>query len=207
MNTKCFAAASVCTLVWTLVAGAAELAPGAAMPMAGHKMRAADGKQVSVQDAGGKQGVVVAFWCNHCPVVKRYRDKVIQLAGTYQKKGIGFIAVNANDPAKVKGDSFDAMVAEAKKRGYTFPYVVDAGSRLARAYGAGKTPHIFFFDAKNRLVYVGAVDSGARRGKPPSKDWLKDAMDAVIAGKPVPEARSRAFGCSIKWYKDSGTKK
>jgi thiol-disulfide isomerase/thioredoxin len=173
---------------------AAEMEIGAKMVKADRQMKNIDGKMIALNGVKGEHGTVVAFWCNHCPVVKKYKGLMVKLANEYSGKGIGFVAVNANDPAKVAADSFDAMVKDAEKHGYKFAYTVDAGSELAKAMGASRTPHIFLFNAKAELAYVGAIEGGE------GKNWLKDAMDALIGGKDVPVAKSKAFGCSIKWY-------
>ncbi len=193
---------SILALVFllTLAATAEEFALGSKIPHADRAMKNVDGKQVAVQDIQGKKGTVVVFWCNHCPYVIKYRSRMIAIANEYSDKGIGFIAVNSNDPKLYKGDSFDKMKAIAKEYKYPFPFVVDTDSKLAKAYGAAKTPHVFVFGADDKLIYVGAIDDSANPKKV-SKHHLRKVLDALVAGKTSTVPNSRAFGCSIKWYK------
>lgn len=179
---------------------AGEIALGSRLPMANHKMKSVDGKMVAVQDIRGTHGTLVAFWCNHCPVVKAYKTRLVKLAEAYGPKGIGVIAVNANDPGKASGDSLVGMVKDAKKFGYNFPYVVDDGSVLAKALGASKTPHVFLFDAESTLVYVGGIDDSMKSPDEVRTPWLKNAMESLVNGKKPELQKTRAFGCSIKWY-------
>lgn len=178
---------------------AGELSIGSKLPQADRKMKNVDGKTITVLDAKGSRGTVVAFWCNNCPVVKAYKTRMVKHAGEYKAKGIGFIAVNANDPAKSSGDSLENMVKDAKKHGYVFPYVVDEGSQMAKAMGASRTPHVFLFDAENRLAYVGGIDDSMNSPDAVKTPWLKNAMDALVEGKKPATQKTKAFGCSIKW--------
>jgi hypothetical protein len=141
----------------------------------------------------------VLFICNHCPWVKMWQPRIAEAGNTALKQGIGVIAVNGNDPVAYPEDEFDVMVRRAKEVGYKFPYVVDATSDVARAFGATKTPEAFLFDAKGVLVYHGAIDDNAKDAKAVKSRWLADAVAAVVAGKPVPVAESKALGCSIKF--------
>ncbi len=178
-----------------------QLKLGAAMPKPDAELTVTDESQTTLdQIAGQKKGTVVAFWANHCPFVVKYQDRFIELAKAYQDKGIAFIAVSSNDPVSYKADSLDNMRKRAKEKNYPFPYAFDPGSELAAAFGASKTPHIYLFNADRELVYVGAIDDSTDPGKV-DKTYLKDAIDAVLAGDDVPVASTKAIGCSIKWQK------
>lgn len=179
---------------------AAELQLGQVMPRPDLKMKNVDGWMISYQDIKGPKGTVVAFWCNHCPFVKKARLRFIELAKLYQPKGISFIAVNANSPAAYEEDSFENMQRIAKQYDYPFPFVVDEGSALAHALGAARTPHIFLFDAGDTLVYVGAIDDAPGSPDQVQHAWLQNAMDSLLSGETVAVPRSKAFGCSIKFY-------
>jgi len=172
---------------------------GATLPAGDVKMRNVDGKDVTLGGAQGAQGLLVVFSCNHCPWVQRWESRLVELGNTYQEKGIGVVAVNSNDTAEYPDDSFENMVARAKEKGYGFPYVVDATSEVARAFGATKTPEAYLFDAKGTLVYTGTIDDNARDAAAVTAPYLKDALAAVAAGKPVPTATTKALGCSIKF--------
>jgi hypothetical protein len=123
---------------------------------------------------------------------------MVEIGNTYQKKGFGVLFINSNNP-DVAGDTFEAMQDLAKQKGYEFPYVVDATSDVARHFGASKTPDVFLFDAAGMLVYKGAVGEGGQKPKDGGGTWLKDALDALLAGKPVDNATTKAVGCSIKF--------
>ncbi len=179
---------------------AEELAVGSTMPMADYEMANVDDKSVTLAGIKGENGIVVAFWCNHCPYVKRWRARFVELAADYQQKGFGFVAVNPNDPKKSPGDSMDAMKKEAKEHNFGFPYVIDDGSKLAKQFGATHTPHIFVFDKTDKLVYVGAIDDNSADANKVEERWLKDALDALAANEAVKVQRKPSIGCTIKWY-------
>ncbi len=163
------------------------------------KMESTDGKTVTLGEAKGSKGLLVIFTCNHCPFVKGWQDAMVELGNSYMQKGIGVVFVNSNNPAVKKGDGMEGMRALAKKAGYKFPYVVDATSKVAKHFGAKKTPDVFLFDASGKLVYRGAVGEGGREPKPGGETWLKDALDAVIAGQKVTKSETKAVGCGIKF--------
>lgn len=172
---------------------------GTALPMMDRQMSAAAGGSATLASAAGQKGTAVLFWCNSCPWVKKYEDRVIALAGEYQKAGIGFVAVNANDPVAFPADNLEAMRARATEKKYPFPYVLDEGSALARALGATRTPQIFLFDAQNRLVYEGTVDDSPSDPSQVESAYFRNAMDQVVAGEAVAVQRTKAFGCTIKF--------
>ena len=147
----------------------------------------------------GPKGLLVVFSCNHCPWVQRWEERIVALGNSYQAKGIAVVAVNSNDTAEYPDDDFEHMQARAKEKGYAFPYVVDATSDVARAFGASKTPEAFLFDAAGRLVYTGTIDDNAKDAAAVTATYLKDALEAVASGGAVPMAKTKALGCSIKF--------
>lgn len=177
------------------------LALGSVAPMKSAKLKNVDGKEISIADAEGKKGTLVVFTCNACPFVKAWEERIVALGNAYSAKGIGVIAINSNDPAIVADDSYDLMKKRAEERKMAFPYVVDATSEVARAFGAGRTPEVFLFDAAGKLVYHGAVDDNAKEPEKVEKSYLKEALAAVEAGTTVPVAETKAIGCSIKFRK------
>ena len=140
------------------MAGKAALEIGAKAPAAEVKMKGVDGKEVSIKDVMGAKGTLVVFTCNACPYAKGWETRIVDLGNSYAAKGIGMIAINANDPKVVADDGYDQMVTRAKERGMKYPYVMDATSEVAKAFGAARTPEAFLFDAQGKLVYHGAVD-------------------------------------------------
>lgn len=195
---KRIAGAALAAALLTTPAVALEL--GASIPASSVKMRNVDGREVAIADAGGGKGTLVIFTCNHCPWAKAWEERIVLLGNTFQKRGIGVIAVNANDPSEHKEDSYDEMVTRAKARGFQFPYVVDGGSKVARAFGAERTPEAFLFDANGKLVYHGTIDDNAEDASGVKQHFLGDALEAVASGKPVETKETKALGCSIKFY-------
>jgi peroxiredoxin len=183
----------------------ASLAIGAAIPLADTPMAGVDGKSVSIAAVAGKQGTLVIFMCHHCPWVKAWQDRIARIGNAAGKQGIGVIAINSNDPAAYPEDDLAGMKAQAKQLKLAFPYVVDATSDVARAFGATRTPEAFLFDASGKLVYHGTVDDNAQNEKAVAKPWLEQAVTAVAGGQAVPTSETKAFGCSIKFRAKSGT--
>jgi thiol-disulfide isomerase/thioredoxin len=173
-----------------------ELVIGAKGP--DFNLKGTDGRMHSLDSASGPKGTAVIFTCNECPYSKGYEDRLIDLAKTYRPKGVGFVAINPNDPKIVPGDGFEFMVKRAREKGFPFPYVVDETQEVAKAYGARVTPHIFLLDAQGVLVYRGRVDDSVKPGEVKSRDF-QAALEALVGGQPVPVAETKAFGCSVKY--------
>lgn len=163
------------------------------------KLKNVDGKMVSLADFKDAQGYIVIFDCNTCPYSKAYNDRIIALNDKYAAKGFPVIAINPNDPSKSGGDSFDEMAKLAKRKNYTFPYLVDETQSVATAFGATNTPHVFVLDKALKVQYIGAIDDNARNEKSVSKRYVEDAVNALLSGKPVPVTKVKAIGCGIKW--------
>jgi len=170
-------------------------------PAPAFKLKGVDGKDHTLQDyVAQKKAVVVVFTCNTCPVAIDYEARIIALTKEYAPRGVALLAVNSNDPARVPGDSFDAMKARAQEKGYPFPYLHDETQQVARAYGATVTPHVFVIDPAGKVRYIGRVDDN--QSQDPSKKTshdLRNALDALLAGSEPPQTLTKAFGCTIKW--------
>jgi len=188
--------------VAVLVAVAAQawaLELGAVAPKSDVKLKNVDGKELSLADVKGAKGTLVIFSCNHCPFVVAWEERIAKLGNEFLKKGVGVIQINSNDPAKAAGDSFEGMQKRAKERGFEFPYVVDADSGIARAFGATRTPEIYLFDAAGKLVYHGTIDDNHKDAAAAKEHYLKDALDALVAGKEISTKTTKAVGCTIKF--------
>jgi len=175
-----------------------ELAIGAAGPS--FDLKGTDGQMHALAALAGHKGTAVIFTCNECPYAKGYEDRLIALAKEYQPRGVAFVAINPNDPAVVPGDAFEFMVKRAQDKGFPFPYLNDTTQEVATAYGARVTPHIYLLDASGKLVYRGRVDNSVKTEEVKERDFSA-ALDAVLSGRPVPVAETKAFGCGIKWAK------
>jgi hypothetical protein len=146
----------------------------------------------------GAPGVVV-FTCNHCPYALAWHDRILQAASDYAERGVGFVAVNPNDASRYPADSFDAMRERVEADGgWPLPYLRDEEQEAAQAFGAQTTPDVFVLDAEGRLRYRGAPD--ADYGDPgQGAAWLREALDALLAGEQPARAETEPVGCSVKW--------
>ncbi len=159
-----------------------------------------DGKTVSLSDFKGKPALVVAFICNHCPYVKHIRDELANFGKEMDEKGVGMVAISSNSIETHPQDGPDKMKEEKEDAGYTFPYLYDESQEVAKAYAAACTPDFYLFDKDQKLVYRGQFDdSRPDSGVPITGESLRQAVDAVLQGKPVPEEQKPSMGCNIKW--------
>lgn len=171
------------------VGSAADFAVGATLE--NFSLSDTNGAMRSYNDLKGKNGAVIVFLSAQCPVVKAYNERINQIAADYRDKGINFIGINSNHT-----ESLEWVKSHAAEN-YKFPVLVDKGNVLADKLGANVTPEVYFFDAKNVLLYHGAIDND-RSGKAITDQYLKTAFDSSLAGKAVEKTRANAFGCSIK---------
>jgi len=158
------------------------------------------GENLSLSKLKGSKATLVMFICNHCPYVLHVNDELVRIAKEYQPKGVSFIAISSNDVDNYPQDGPEKMKMHAKKVGYTFPYLYDETQEVARAYDAACTPDLFLFDQDLKCVYRGQFDdSRPKNDKPVTGKDLRAALDAVLAGREVPEPQIPSIGCNIKW--------
>jgi thiol-disulfide isomerase/thioredoxin len=197
------------SLIFAVAARAADQPPmlpiGAAAP--DFKLPGVDGKTYTLANFADAKILVILFTCNHCPTAQAYEDRIIKMYDDYHDKGVALIAINPNDATGIRldelgytefSDSFPEMKQRAKDRNFKFPYLDDGQTQsTARAYGVVATPHVYIFDQARKLRYVGRIDdSDVKTVK--SQD-ARNAIDALLAGKPVPVEKTKVFGCSTKW--------
>ena len=158
-----------------------------------------DGKRYSLSAiSSGKKATAVVFMCNHCPYVLAWLDRLNAVAKDYAAQDVAFVGINANDAVKYPADSFAAMQQLAAEQELPFPYLHDEAQQVATAYGAQRTPEVFMFDADLKLRYHGAPDDNY--DDPQAKvPYLRQALDAVLAGQEPPVADTPPVGCTIKW--------
>ena len=171
------------------------LSVGAEMPMKSERLSTAEGGQASLSGLAGNRGTVVVFWSNQCPWVDKYEKRVQDLASSYGSKGYSFVLVNPNDPSAFPKESREA----SQKKGYQMPYLMDTESRLARAFGATRTPQVFVFNADDVLSYTGTIDDSPGDPGNVNEDYLKEALDAVSQGAEVSTSSTKPYGCMIKF--------
>ena len=163
------------------------------------KLPGTDGAEHSTEDFSDKQALVVIFSCNHCPYVRAWEDRMVEIQREYADKGVQLVAVNANDDVKYPEDSFEEMKKRAAEKGFNFPYLRDDTQEVARAYGAERTPEVFVFDRDRKLRYHGAIDDNYENPQLVRRSYLREALDALLAGSQVPTTETPPVGCTIKW--------
>jgi len=156
-----------------------------------------DGKKHSLSDYADAKLLVVVFTCNHCPVAVAYEDRIVQFQQDYKDKGVQVVTINVNN---IPADRMDKMIERAKEKGFNFPYLYDQSQESGRAYGATCTPHFFVLCPERKIAYMGAMDDNNNPQKV-KEHWLRDAVDALLAGKTPPKQVTQQRGCSIKWDK------
>lgn len=158
----------------------------------------ASGTVVRRDDFANAPGLLVAFLCNHCPYVRHIEKALGELlAGSPE---LAVVGICTNDADAYPGDAPEHLAEQAVRAGWRFPYLVDAGQDVGRAYNAACTPDFFLYDAQRALAYRGALDdSTPGNGKPVTGADLRTAIDLVLSGKTVPEPHRPSMGCSIKW--------
>lgn len=159
-----------------------------------------DGEMVAMANYPDAKGYVIVFTCNHCPYSIAYEDRLIELDKKYKALGYPVIAINPNDPAIVPEDSYENMITRAQEKSFTFPYLFDEGQKVYPQYGATKTPHVYVVnktEAGNKVAYVGAIDDN-KNADEVTKNYLANALDALVAGEEPAEPYTKAFGCSVK---------
>jgi hypothetical protein len=171
---------------------------GSPIPEAGKKLMDITGKEISFNDVLSKQGLLVMFSCNTCPVVRAYQSRTLEVCNYAREKQIGLILLNSNEATRDDGDSFGDMKDYAGEQGYNWPYVLDDGSVMANAFGASRTPECYLFNGEGKLVYHGAIDDNQNGPDEVTRKHLKIAMDEMLTGKDISVKTTRSVGCSIK---------
>ena len=190
----------ILTVSIILISGifAEEISIGSKMPGADF-LKNIDGKESTLSEFKKENGLLVIFSCNTCPWVIRWQDRYNPISDLCQKNDIGFVSVNSNTRLHNSVDSFDEMIYHAAANDYKFPYTLDKNAKLAKAFGATKTPHVYLFNSVGELVYRGAIDDNAKNAKKVKRKYLADAINAVSKGMKVKTKTTKALGCSIKF--------
>src|ERR1700682_5735511 len=172
-----------------------------------------DGKTHKLNDYAASSLLAIVFTCNHCPTAQLYEDRIKRIAADYRNKGVAVVAIQPNDPNALRvdememsdmSDTLKEMKIRSEYRHFNFPYLYDGATQsVAEAYGPKATPHIFIFDSERKLQYEGRVDDNQREMLVKVND-ARNALDSLVAGRPVPVAHTAVFGCSTKWrYKSA----
>jgi peroxiredoxin len=157
-----------------------------------------DGRNHKLDEYAGVKVLVLVQSCNHCPYVQAWEGRLKEIQGDYADRGVRLVAIGSNDPESYPEDSFEEMRRRAQREGFNFDYLHDEDQSVARALGSSRTPEVFLYDGERRLVYHGAVDD-SRDDTAVSQHYLRDALDAVLAGENPPVPETPPVGCSVKW--------
>ena len=158
------------------------------------------GERVSLGDFSEAAGLLIAFWCNHCPFVKHIEDAFMEFAGRVMDRGVAVIAISSNDVGAYPQDGPEPMAALAHEKEYPFPYLFDEDQAAAHAFGAACTPDFFLYDEAGELFYRGQFD-----GSRPSLDVpvdgrdLQAAIESLLTGGQPPASQIPSLGCNVKW--------
>jgi peroxiredoxin len=210
----------VLSLALPALAGAADgpsfptLAIGAKAP--DFDLPGVDGQRYTLASFAKAKVLVFVFTANHCPTAQAYEDRVAKLDADYASRGVQIVLVSPNDPLALRldeqgftdvGDTLEDMKIRAKDHGWRFPYLYDGETEaMSKQYGPVATPHVFVFDAERKLRYAGRVDDKEKPAKATTNE-ARDAIEAVLAGKPVAVETTKVFGCSVKWADKRGSVK
>jgi peroxiredoxin len=156
-------------------------------------LQGCDGESYSLKDiVADNKATVIVFTCNECPVAAAYADRFIEVQKDYEEKGVQLVAINVQD-------ELPRMKDVAMSQGFNFPYVLDESQQSARDFGAARTPELFVLDGKGKIAYMGALDDNWQSKAKVRKTYVRDALDAVLAGKKPEVTESRASGCGIRY--------
>ena len=167
-------------------------------PAPAFTLRDTEGAEHTLPAEPAPPATVVVVTCNHCPYVVAWNPRLRAVAEDYAPRGVRFLAVNANDATRYPADSPEAMARFVADQSWPIPYLYDESQDVARALDAQVTPHVFVLDGEHRLRYRGAPD-GDHRDESQGAKWLRDALDAVLAGATPEPEDTQARGCSVKW--------
>jgi thioredoxin-related protein len=174
---------------------------GSKIPLAKVEMLDVSGKKLSLQNVKKEKGTLVVFSSNTCPFVVQWEDRYRDLEMLTNRLNVGLVFINSNENQRQGVDSYEAMKELAQKNAYQAPYLVDEDSKLANAFGAKTTPHIFLFDAEDKLVYQGSIDDNSKDKNEVKEKYLQNALYNMANGNPIEPAETKAVGCSIKRVK------
>lgn len=174
---------------------------GASMPNPDLKMKDVSGKDISLNSAKKKNGLLVMFSCNTCPYVIKNQSRTIEVSKHAIANDIGVAILNPNEAYRGNEDSYEAMKEYAADQKYDWYYLVDQNHVMADAFGANRTPECFLFDKDGKLVYHGAIDDNPNDASSVNRKHLVEAINELKSGKEIAVKESRSVGCTIKRLK------
>lgn len=166
------------------------------------RLKNVDGRTLSLSDYRSQKGLIVVFMSNHCPFAKAYEDRLIALDRKFASQGYPVLAIMPNDPTAYEEDSFENMKIRAKEKNYPFAYALDDTQATAKAFGATRTPEVYVLTQKNSqftLEYVGTIDDSPQDETSVQRRYVDEAVNNLMAGRPVQSPITKPIGCAIKW--------
>lgn len=162
-----------------------------------------DGQMVSLKDYKNAKGFILVFTCNTCPYAKMYEQRIIDLHKKFDQKGFPVVAINPNCPERSPGDAMSEMKQRAEDKNFPFAYLQDKSQETTKAYGATNTPHVYILNkeqaGKLKVAYIGTIDNNYKDASKANVHYVEDAVNALLEKQIVPESKTKAIGCSIKW--------
>ncbi|MEI6408794.1 MAG: thioredoxin family protein [Bacteroidota bacterium] len=186
-------------LVAVLFVGMSFL-PGSKKVVQDFSLKNVDGTSVSLKNYPNAKGFIVVFTCNHCPFAKLYPPRLNALNEKYAKLGVPLLAISSTDTITYEEDTYGLMVEKAQREKFNFPYLFDGEQRVAKDFGAQKTPHAFVIWKENKkwvVKYNGAIDDNGMEPEQVENRYVEQAVDALLAGKPVAVKETKSIGCQI----------
>jgi thioredoxin-related protein len=174
---------------------------GSKLPLKNEKMLDVSGEKLSMADLKGENGTLIIFSCNTCPFVINWEDRYREIEALSKRVNVGLVYLNPNENQRQGVDSYEAMKEHAVKYNYSVPYLVDTDSKVANAFGAKTTPHIFLFDKNDKLVYQGSIDDNSKDASAVKEKYLYNALINLQQGNAINPDQTKAVGCSIKRVK------
>lgn len=196
-----FTAFPVLALSFAFTTVSDPLPIGASMPNPDLKMKDVSGKEISLNSAKKKNGLLVMFSCNTCPYVIKNQSRTIEVSKHAIANDIGVAILNPNEAYRGNEDSYEAMKEYAADQKYDWYYLVDQNHVMADAFGANRTPECFLFDKDGKLVYHGAIDDNPNDASSVNRKHLVEAINELKSGKEIAVKESRSVGCTIKRLK------
>lgn len=185
-------------LLLNATADVKELEIGKTGPMFDVQMTTTEGTQISLAQVKKSNGTLLIFTSNTCPWVHAWENRYNEVAQLAAAANVGVLFVNPNEASRAQGESLEDMRKRKQDKGYAFTYALDKDHKLADAYGATRTPHVYLMDKNNKLVFVGAIDDNSRNREEVDAYYIKDALADLSAGRTISTPTSRALGCTIK---------
>ena len=174
-----------------------KLHPGDAAPA--FALPGTDGRVHRIEEFAKDRLLLVVWWCNHCPYVRAWEGRMVEIGQKYGPRGVEIVLINANDAVAYPDDRMEMMAHRAQEHAYPFPYLRDDSQEIAHAYGALVTPHAMLFDRERRLLFQGRIDDNHEHPEAVHHRYLEAALDAALAGRPVAPTELAVLGCSVKW--------